>query len=227
MSERFIKTLSEGLSIMNLNPQGEVLRSFATYFNELKRWSAAYNITSLRDEREIALMLFLDSLLYLRAFRQKPGLKILDVGSGGGFPGLVIKVAIPMVEVTLLEPSRKRVAFLRHIIKKLELHGADVVQGSVEDFVKVPRLYDVITTKALFRLYDFIRKAAPLISDGGILVLSKGPNYGEELDEAERKLQEGIKDYSIDIIPLAIPTTGIERNIIVVKKQNPSDTPGR
>ncbi len=206
---------------MGIEPDEDILNKFAFYHRELRNWSKAYNITGLKDDRAMAIRLFLDSLLYLKVFPEPSQVRtghsrVLDVGSGGGFPGVVLKIARPELSVSLMEPSWKKAGFLRHICNKLQLTDIAVIQSSLQEHVKSAegKVYDIIVTRALFRTYDFIRKTEKILSRGGVLILSKGPAYCEEIKEAQTRLGNRVKDFNIETIALKLPLTDIERYFI-------------
>jgi len=216
---KFPDILRAGLEELGMESSGDVLNSCSLYHAELKRWSKAYNLTGLKDDREMAIHLFLDSLLYLKAF--PPGrkdLRVLDVGSGGGFPGVVLKIARPELNVFLLEPSWKKAGFLRHICRKLHLTGINVIQCTLEEHARSSGVkpYDVIVTRALFRTYDLIRKTEGIITRGSVLILGKGPAYREEVEEAEKRLGSRYKDLNIETIALRLPQADMERYFVRV-----------
>ena len=95
------------------------LDQFVTYWRELKRWNSRMNLTSIRTDREIIIKHFLDSLSVLQYFDIKPGDSVIDIGTGAGFPGLPIKIYIPDIKLVLVEPSLKKVSFLRFLISQL------------------------------------------------------------------------------------------------------------
>ncbi len=223
MTDDFLDILTAGLKEMGIEPEEETLNRYALYHRELKRWSKAYNITGLKDDRAMAIRLFIDSLLYLKVFPDPPRVRtrhprILDVGSGGGFPGVVLKIARPELNVTLMEPSWKKAGFLRHICKKLRITDVTVIQSTLQEHVKSAggKVYDVIVTRALFRTYDFIRKTEGILSRGGVLILSKGPTYREEIKEAQTGLGSKIKNFNIETISLKLPLTDMKRHFIKV-----------
>jgi 16S rRNA (guanine527-N7)-methyltransferase len=219
MAADFLSVLVKGLEELSIPFNNLSLERYHGYYTELIRWSKRYNITGLRGPGEIATRLFLDSLLYLKAFPDtydRPPGRLLDVGSGGGFPGAVLKIARPWLKVTLLEPSRKKASFLRHLINKLELSGIMVVQNSIEEYAKAGTVtvFDIVVTKALFRTYDFIKKTAGLTSRGSTLILSKGPGFGEELEEVYSKLDIEAEKLRIETIDFRLPHTDIRRYLI-------------
>jgi 16S rRNA (guanine527-N7)-methyltransferase len=232
VSEEFLDTLTRGLAELDISPDREFMEGCALHHEELKKWSKAYNITALKRDRDIAIKLFLDSLLYLKVLPDSSVTsrtwRLLDVGSGGGFPGLVLKIALPGMELILLEPSWKRVAFLRHMIKKLRLKDVTVVQSTLEEMVAQQEgmdlsvnpekaLFNVIVTRALFRTYEFMKKTEGIITHGGSLILGKGPGYKEELNEVKLQLGDESSGYTIETIPLKLPFTDITRYFIRIR----------
>ncbi|GMT48204.1 MAG: ribosomal RNA small subunit methyltransferase G [bacterium] len=224
MAENFLDILTAGLQELGIEPDEEILNKYALYHRELRNWSKAYNITGLKDDRAMAIRLFLDSLLYLKVFPDPPRVmtrhsRVLDVGSGGGFPGVVLKIARPELSVSLMEPSWKKAGFLRHIGNKLRLTDTAVIQDTLQEHVKsAGEVYDIIVTRALFRTYDFIRKTEKILSRGGVLILSKGPTYCEEIKEAQTRLGSKIKNFNIETIALKLPLTDIERYFIRISQ---------
>lgn len=148
------------------------------YLQELIRWSAKVNLTALRTETDILCKHFLDSLAAFKVIRPDsglirlgPSLRVLDVGTGAGFPGLVLKLHAPELAVTLLEPSQKKAAFLHHIIGLLGLSGVEVVINRLEDFPgsETSGAYNLVTTRAVKP--EVVLAAAPrLLAPGGHLL---------------------------------------------------------
>lgn len=219
MPEDFLEILRIGLAELEIPFGNNTLEQYDLYKGELQKWSQVYNITALKDERDVAVRLFLDSLLYLKACPalEKRNISVLDVGSGGGFPGLVLKITKPDMEVTLLEPSGKRVSFLRHMIHKLKLPRVRVVRERVEDHAESAEgTYDIIISKALFRVKELITKTQMLTAPGSILLLSKGPAYVEEMAELKTGTADAYDNYRIQTTTLKLPQSRITRNFILV-----------
>lgn len=203
--------IKEGLKELSLNYTSEQVRSFVAYLTELKKWNKAYNLTSLKTDEDIIIKHFLDSLLYLKAMPEGK-IIVMDVGSGAGFPGIPIKIIRPEIAMYLVEPTRKKAAFLRHIISILRLDNIEVVGKRVEDLEAMD--VDVAVTRALFDIRDFCRKASPVLKRGGLLILSKGPKVNEEIKAIEKQ------DVDHKILPLKLPLTGIKRFIVVIKQKS-------
>jgi 16S rRNA (guanine527-N7)-methyltransferase len=214
-TDKFIQTLQKGLKELRFD-LSKVLHLYESYYRELKRFSKAYNLTSLEEPAEFAIKGVLDSLLYLR-FIPEGAISLLDVGSGAGLPGVVLKIARPELYITLIEPSRKRATFLRHIIYKLALNNIEVIEDSLEGFSRrAPSKFQIILTRALFRLYEFVKKTAPLVGDDTLLLLSKGPKYEEEIEEL--RVHYDITD--IETFPVRLPLTGITRYFILIRPKS-------
>jgi len=196
-------------------PLEEQTNAFMTYLSELKKWNKAYNLTSLKTDEDIIVKHFLDSLLYLSAFPDGE-VSVMDVGSGAGFPGIPLKIMRPAIRMYLLEPSRKKVNFLRHISRTLALDSIEVVEKRIEEVKSLT--VDVAVTRALFEIKEFIEKASPHVKEGGRLILSKGPKVKEEL--------KGIKEIHCEVVTLFLPTTHIKRFLVLIRK-GPADIPPR
>jgi len=206
--------LKRGLKELGAVPAIDQSNAFITYLSELKKWNKAYNLTGLNKDEDIIIKHFFDSLLYLKAIPHGE-IKVADVGSGAGFPGIPIKIIRPEIEMYLIEPSRKKSAFLKHIIRQLGLKRIEVIERRIEE-VKVNQefssLVDVAVTRALFSIKDFLKKASHIVRQDGTLILNKGPKVQEEI-----KMLGNIIKY--DILTLGLPFSDIKRYIVVV---NPS-----
>jgi 16S rRNA (guanine527-N7)-methyltransferase len=138
------------------------------YLQELVKWNAKINLTGIETELEIISKHFLDSIAALRVFEARAGLRVLDVGSGGGFPGMVLKLQAPDLLVTLLEPSSKKAAFLHHLAGLLGVPGIKIEMKRVEDIKE--GVFDLITSRAL-KAEVVLAAARRLLSSGGNVLL--------------------------------------------------------
>jgi 16S rRNA (guanine527-N7)-methyltransferase len=200
----------KGLKELGYIPETDRLNAFMTYLTELKKWNKAYNLTGLKKDNDIIIKHFLDSLLYLKII---PGgeIKVADVGSGAGFPGIPIKIIRPEIDMYLIESSGKKSAFLKHIIRELQLKKIEVIEKRIEETKvnqQIPVSVDVAVTRALFTVKDFIKKASHIVKQGGMLILNKGPKVKEEL--------KIIKDIKYKILTVSLPLGDIKRYIVIV-----------
>lgn len=201
--------LKEGLLSLGIKPSDERMKSFATYLSELKRWSAAYNITGIKNDRDIVVKHFLDSLLYLHPV-PKGSVRIADIGSGAGFPGIPMKIVRPEIGMYLIEPSGKKATFLRHMKRRLNMQDIEIIQKNVEAIVitsdlKMP--VDIAVTRALFDVREFISKAAHIVRPDGIFILNKGPKVKDELKKAG--------DIGYQLLQIPLPQSDIIRYIVI------------
>jgi 16S rRNA (guanine527-N7)-methyltransferase len=202
--------LKKGLKELGLTASDYQINAFMTYLSELKKWSKAYNLTALKKNEDIVIKHFLDSLLYLKAVPHGE-IKIADIGSGAGFPGIPIKIIRPEIEMYLIEPSKKKCAFLRHIVKQLHVRNTLVIEKRIEEVrinQELPSPVDIAVSRALFDINEFVKKTTAIVKEGGILVLNKGPKVKEEL--------KTLKDIRYELLTVNLPTSQIMRYIVVV-----------
>ena len=209
-----ISLFKKGLKEIDISCSEGQINAFMTCLSELGKWNRAYNLTALKTDEEIIVKHFLDSLLYLRVFPEG-ALKLADIGSGAGFPGIPVKIIRPETDITLIESSGKKAAFLRHIIRLLKLSAINVLEQRAEALTEEhEKTFDVIVSRATFSIREFLKTACPYVKENGILVLSKGPKACEELKEIERSpyaagaVRETLK--------LQLPLTKAERNLIIL-----------
>lgn len=200
------KFLQEGLIQLKIEPSADIIEKFSIYLQELKKWNRAYNLTSLKKDEDIIVRHFFDSLLYLEAVPEGR-YSICDIGSGAGFPGVPIAIVRPEFEICLIEPSRKKTAFLRHIKRTLKLQNVEILEGRAEDIRD--RMFDIGVTRALFSIGELIKKARHMLKKNGFFVLNKGPKFEEEIKEIPQEI-------NIEVVSLVLPKTAIKRNIIKI-----------
>lgn len=180
---------------------------FILYLHELKKWNRAYNLTSLKDDREIIIKHFIDSLFYLCFIPQKPA-RIADVGSGAGFPGVPLAIANPELTVTLIEPSWKKVAFLKNLKIKLKLNNIEILQAKAEE---IHKKFDIVLCRALWSIKDFVENCGHLIKENGFFLISKSKKIEEELKKVSQKLKIEIKEFTL-------PLFNEQRYIVKIEK---------
>ena len=208
--------LIKGLLSLEIGPSDFIVNSFVTYLHELKKWNKAYNLTALTKNEDIIIKHFIDSLLYLKAIPEinsslvtpHPSLFVCDIGSGAGFPGAALAIVRPDLNITLIEPSRKKAAFLRNLKRTLSLNNVEVMESRVEDVTD--RQFDIALTRALFSISDIIKKAGHVLKGNGLFVLSKGP----KLEEETKQLGPDIK---CEVLTVPLPLTSQQRHIVTVQ----------
>jgi 16S rRNA (guanine527-N7)-methyltransferase len=169
----------------------------------LAKWNSVYNLTARSDEKVWVSHHLLDSLSIVPIL---PVGRLVDVGSGAGFPGLPIAVADPDREIVLLDSNQKKSAFLRHAVAEMRLDNVSVETVRVEAY-KPPRAFDIVVSRAFSSLADFVRLAGHLCSNGGRLLAMKVVLHDEELDQ--------VRSGCIDkVIPLSVPTLEAQRHAV-------------
>ncbi len=198
--------LRKGLRELGISFTEHQTEAFLFYLEELKRWNKAYNLTGLKTDREIIIKHFFDSLLFLKALPEHVR-SLADIGSGAGFPGIPLKIMYPDPVVYLVEPSKKKAAFLRHVCKQLRLPDVEIIDRRIEEVTDLK--VDAAVTRALFSIDDFLKKTQGIVKKKGVLILSKGPKLAEEL--------QGVPSDRISTLDVKLPLLNIIRHLVVIQ----------
>jgi len=178
--------LLTGAQQIGITLTSQVVEGYLFYIKELKKWNQRINLTSLTTDREIAVKHFLDSLTVVPFLHGAT--RVLDIGTGAGFPGLPLKILSPSIEVCLLESSQKKCSFLRHIVRGLTLEGIEIVQGRAEDKKMIRRYaedFDLVLSRALADLPTSLQLALPYVTRGGRIVGMRGRQGEHEKDATD------------------------------------------
>jgi 16S rRNA (guanine527-N7)-methyltransferase len=155
------------------------LEQFSIYYQELVSWNKRINLTSITDFKEVQIMHFLDSLSVTLAFKQSMigvDLHLIDVGAGGGFPGLPLKIALPTIKLVLLEATAKKAAFLHHIEQKLNLDNVEILVGRAEEIAHKAQYreqFNIVLSRAVAPLATLAELTLPFCAIGGSLIAQK------------------------------------------------------
>ena len=190
-------------------------KQFETYFEELVSYNDKVNLTAITERNDVFTKHFLDSILSIDAIPANA--KIVDIGTGAGFPSLPIKIVRPDVEITMVDSLNKRIAFLNSVCSKLKIKSINV-HSRAEDFAKNNReKFDVAVARAVAKLNTLLEYLLPLVKVGGIVIAYKGSNVGEEFMEAE-KAMEVLGGKVVKSIRFDLPNNYGERNLVIIEK---------
>lgn len=163
--------LEQGVAELQLNLDEDQINRLMAYLELLIKWNGVYNLTSVRNPSDMVRQHLLDSLAAAFAFASANN--VLDVGSGGGLPGVVLAIAFPQMKVSMIDTVNKKTAFLTQVKAELALGNVTVYTGRVEQ-LQVPELFDVITSRAFSELANFVNWAGHLLKSGGQMIALKG-----------------------------------------------------
>ncbi|HPU62797.1 MAG TPA: 16S rRNA (guanine(527)-N(7))-methyltransferase RsmG [Mobilitalea sp.] len=217
--EQGILELKKGLKILNIELEEYQIKQFMDYYQILVEWNNKMNLTSITELKEVIHKHFLDSLSIVEVYRPIYE-KIIDVGTGAGFPGIPIKIAFPNTKVVLMDSLKKRIGFLEEVIKELNLCNIEVIHARAEDLGRDESFresFDLCTSRAVAKLSVLTEYCLPFVKKGGYFIPYKSGNINEELQEAQNaiKILGGtVKDHKEFILPL----TDIGRSMIMIEK---------
>lgn len=208
--EKLLKTL------VDLND--DQLKQYFDYYNILVEQSKVMNLTTITSLEGVYIKHFYDCLLLSKSVDLTKNITLCDIGSGAGFPGIVLKIAFPNLQITLVEPTLKRCKFLQLVIDSLALKGIDVVNDRAEKYINNKReAYDLVTARAVASFNILSELCVPFLKINGIFAALKGSNYDEELDEGAKCFNKlGINKPEIHTFNL--PNESGYRAILISKK---------
>lgn len=221
--KEFLNEIKEKSKLLEIELDEKQKENFWEYMKLLLEWNEKINLTAITEHKDIIIKHFIDSLTILKKIKNND--KIIDVGTGAGFPGIPLKIANNTLDVLLLDSLNKRINFLNEVISKLNLKNINSIHARVEEVGKnkiYREKYDVATSRAVANLNVLAEYMIPLVKIGGKCICMKGPDIDEEIEKSKNAIKRlGGKIESIEKI--IIPSTDIKRTIIIIKKE--SETP--
>jgi len=214
------KILAEGLEAMGLVPQEKSIERFRLYYELLEEKNKVMNLTAISGEEDCARLHFLDSSAPLLV-ADMTGKKVIDVGTGAGFPGLPLKIMDSSISLTLLDSLDKRIRFLQEVSSAAGLQDINFVHGRAEEPGEMRECFDFAVSRAVARLSILCEFCLPYVKVGGTFLALKGPAAGEEIEVAKKAISilggklEKVYEY-------AVPGTELRHNIVVIKKASPT-----
>jgi len=211
------KILKDGFAGLGVTVDDKAIERYRVYFENLEEKNKVMNLTAISGEEDVARLHFLDcaALLTVADFKGK---KVIDVGTGAGFPGLALKIAQPDMELTLLDSLNKRIDFLSETCEKLDLNDVQCIHARAEEAPKDFRgAFDIATSRAVARMSVLCELCLPFLKVGGVFVAMKGPDCAQEVSEAENAIKLlGGEIRETKLYP--IPGTDITHAAVIIEK---------
>lgn len=218
--EEFKAKMVPKLNEINMQLPASKIRDFFTYMEELLEWNQKINLTAILERDEIIDKHFVDSLTISNYIEENK--KIIDVGTGAGFPGIPLKIAREDLKIDLLDSLNKRINFLNEMIEKLKLKNITAIHSRAEDESNKKEKreqYDIAVSRAVANLPVLLEYLLPFVKVGGKCICMKGSNIEEEINNSKKALKE-LGGEIEKIEQFKLPGTDATRNIIIVKKIN-------
>ena len=206
--EEFIKYLEE----LNIYPTDDQLIKLDKFYHLLINWNEKINLTRITEEKDVYLKHFYDSLTITKEIDLSKVNTLCDVGTGAGFPGIVLKIMYPNLKVTLIDSLLKRVNYLNEIIKELELTNIKAIHTRGEDYKE---RFDVVTSRAVANIEKLVTFTMHLVDKNGVFIAMKGNIDNELTDSIKNKLSKKYK--IIEINKFHLPIEESDRSLVVIK----------
>lgn len=211
--EEFINELKK----LNIMLSSNQLDQLDKYYKLLVEWNEKINLTRIIEEKDVYLKHFYDSLTLSRVIDLNNNLKLCDIGTGAGFPGIVLKIVFPNLKIILVDSLLKRIKFLNIVIDELKLFDIETVHSRAEDYVKFHKNeFDIVTSRAVSKLSNLLEYSIPLLKKNGCFIPMKANCDDEITDSLPFLKRKGLKIEKID--EFYLPIENSKRTIIVIKK---------
>ncbi len=214
------KLVQDALALFNVHISGRQMISLITYEKELLEWNQKFNLTAIRDVESIRTKHFLDSFSCVLAWKAAPPTRLIDVGTGAGFPGVPLKILYPNLKLTLVESVGKKAMFCQHIVRVLGLEHVEVVQARAEELgqnANHREKYDWAVARAVANLHVLSEYLIPLVKVGGTMLAQKGESGPAEAQSAEQTMKL-LGGKLKQLIPVNLPGVADDRYLILVDK---------
>jgi len=207
--------LTRGAQALGVELDDAAAEKLLLYKDFLLEYNKKVNLTAITDGAEFVTKHLLDCLTLIPHISH--GARVIDVGTGGGLPGMVLKIARPDLEMTMLDARAKKLRFVDEAITLLGLEGARTMHGRAEDVARAKDRYDYAVSRAVAAMDKLSAWCLPLVRRGGHFIAMKGPNFHKELDEAAATIKRHTATIK-NIIELTLPDEDISRSIIIIAK---------
>lgn len=215
----------QSLDMMSLNYEKDVYEKFELYTNYLLEYNENVNLTAITQKDDIYIKHYLDSLSVLKCFDIKENAKLIDVGSGAGFPSIPVKILRQDLDMTLVDSLNKRIVFLQNLIQKLGLQSINPIHSRAEELANdknYRQAYDICLSRAVANMSTLLEYCTPFIKKGGYLLCLKGQNVDEEISQSKNAVKK-LNCKIVEKKEVNLPFSDLKHNIVIVEKIG--DTP--
>ena len=212
--------IQDAKTLFNVHLTARQVMALIHYEKELVDWNQKFNLTAIRDVESIRTKHFLDSYSCVSAWKANPPKRLIDVGTGAGFPGIPLKIVYPTMHVTLVESVGKKAMFCQHIIQTLGLEDIEVIHTRAEELGQTPahrESYDWAVARAVANLNILSEYLLPLVKVGGTMLAQKGEN-GPDGAQAAEKAMKLLGGKLKQLIPVHLPGVADDRYLVLVDK---------
>ncbi len=221
--------LREGCKQLDIEVREEQIDQLLIYKDLLLEWNEKMNLTAIKDEKEVIIKHYLDSITCLKVKELKNEGKLIDVGTGAGFPGIPLKVFLPKIELNLLDALNKRLTFLKEVCSQLQLDNVQFTHGRAEDFGQNKNhreQYEFVVARAVASLNVLAEYCLPFVKVNGYFICQKGPLLTDELKMADKAIKV-LGGEVVEQMDIQLPFSEINHRIVVIKKikQTPTKYP--
>lgn len=213
--------LVEDFKLLGVSLSDKQIAQFMQYYEMLIAWNQVMNLTAITEYADVVKKHFVDSISIVKACDVDKFVSVIDVGTGAGFPGLVLKIVFPDLHITLLDSLNKRVQFLNHVVENLNLADVRTIHGRAEDYAKMDKMrenYDLCVSRAVANLSTLSEYCIPFVRQGGMFISYKSEKAEEELISAAKaiSLLGGRLERQVEF---TLPNSDIYRNFVLIKKE--------